>query len=170
MAMSNSERLITVMLAEIMEALNLNKELDPALIKTLVYNNDEWALSRKYPGIYESEAPSKEVVTETGDILWMWTIIESSIAKLTGDEAVEASNWHWNKFHGFDGNNDDHYGVAHTMINHLEEYQDFKGRNLNSHTQTTLPKYQSMNDKFMGYVRALQASPLSFSALKDLCS
>ncbi|WP_340265394.1 YfbU family protein [Sphingobium mellinum] len=171
MKMSDGERLILVMLAEVMEALKLDREIDPSLVKSLVINNDGWALARKYPGIFESQAPSDEVVSETTNILWMWGIIESSIQKLSGAEADEAKTWHWTAFAGFDANNDPHYGVAQTMIQDLEEFSTSrKGVNLNSHSQTSLPRYRQMFAKFDGYVKASQASPLSFAALRDLCS
>ena len=171
MKLTDGERLIAVMLAEVMEALKLNRELDPALLKSLVINNDGWALRRKYSGIFESEAPSDEVVKETTDILWMFGIIESSIDRLTGDDAEEAKSWHYSQWHGFDGNNDPHYGVARTMIEELGEFeQSRKGINLNSHTQTSLPHYRRMYEKFYGYVQAGQAAPLSFDALRDVCA
>ena len=171
MKLTDGERLIAMMLAEVMEALKLNQELDPALLKSLVINNDGWALRRKYPGIFESEAPSDGVVKETTDILWMFGIIESSIGRLTGDQAEEAKGWHYNQWHGFDGNNDPHYGVARTMIEELGEFdQSRKGINLNSHTQTSLPHYRRMYEKFDGYVQAGQAAPLSFDALRDVCA
>ena len=170
MPMSDGERLIAIMLAELMEHLNLDQEINPTLVKSLLINNDTWALKRKYSGIFSSESPSQDVVSETTNILWMWGIIESSLGKLTGDEAKEASRWHWTKFSGFDGNNDDHYGVAHTMIEELGEFQSFKERGLNSHTESSLPRYLHMYEKFDGYVKAGQAAPLSFDALRDLCN
>lgn len=171
MELTDGERLLAVMLAEVMEALKVQGELDPALIKSLVINNEGWALRRKYPGIFESEADADEVVKETTDILWMFGIIESSIGRLEGEQAAEAAGWHYNQWRGFDGNNDPHYGVARTMIEDLGEFdQSRKGVNLNSHTQTTLPRYRSMYQKFYGYVEAQQAAPLSFEALRDICS
>lgn len=101
----------------------------------------------------------------------MFGIIESSISKLTGAEAEEAKVWHYNQWHGFDGNNDPHYGVARTMIEELGEFeQSRKGVNLNSHTQSSLPHYRRMYEKFYGYVQAGQAAPLSFDALRDICA
>jgi len=171
MNLTDGERLIAVMLAEVMEALKLDRELDPALLKSLVINNDGWALRRKYSGIFEGKAPSDEVVKETTDILWMFGIIESSIDRLVGDEAEEAKGWHYNQWHGFDGNNDPHYGVARTMIEELGEFeQSRRGINLNSHTQTSLPHYRRMYDKFYGYVLAGQAAPLPFDALRNVCA
>lgn len=170
MQFSNGERLIVVMLAEVMEAMGLNQEIDPTLVKSLTISNDGWAIERKYSGIFDSKVPEPEDVKETSDILWMWGIIESSISKLTGANASEAAGWYNGKFKGFDGNNDDHYGIAHTLIEELGEFSSFKGRGLNSHTQSSLPRYQTMYAKFDGYVQAGQAAPLSMDALRDLCS
>ncbi len=171
MQMSDGERLIAVMLAEVMEALKLDREIDPALVKSLVIDNDGWALKRKYSGIFDSKAPFDDVVSETTNILWMFGIIESSIGRLKGAEAEEAKSWHYNEWHGFDANNDPHYGVARTMIEKLGEFdQSRKGVNLNSHTQTSLPHYRRMYEKFEGYVNAGKAAPLSFDALRDICA
>ncbi len=171
MKLTDGERLIAVMMADIMEALNTQGEIDPSLVKSLVINNDGWALRRTYPGIFESEAASDEVVRETGDILWMFGIIESSIDRLKGQQAEEAARWHYKEWRGFDGNNDPHYGVARTMIEELGEFeQSRKGINLNSHTQSTLSRYRLMYEKFNGYVNSQQAAPLSFEALRDICS
>ncbi|MBC7502327.1 MAG: YfbU family protein [Herminiimonas sp.] len=171
MELSNGERLIIVMLAEVMEALKLDREVNPSLLKSLVINNDGWALRRKYSGIFESQPPSDEVVSETTNILWMWGIIESSIERLSAAEALEAEDWHWKSFGGFDGNNDPHFGVARTMIEELNEFSDSRnGTNINSHSQASLPRYRRMFDKFEDYVAAGSAAPLSFEALSDLCN
>ena len=169
MQFSDGERLIAVMLAEVMQALKLDRELDPALIKSLVTNNDDWALKRKYPGLFSSQCPTEEVVSETSEILWMWGIIEHSIRQLKGAEAAEAKGWHWAKFGGFDANHDDHYGVALTMIEGLDEFEDLKSHGLNSHSQSSLPRYRQMYKKFDGHLSAGNAAPLSFEALRDLC-
>ena len=46
-------------------------------------------------------------------------------------------------FVGFDGNHDDHYGVAHMFIENMARWGEFKERALNSH-RTVLPKYRRM--------------------------
>ena len=57
------------------------------------------------------------------------------------------------------------------MIEELGEFeQSRKGVNLNSHTQSSLPHYRRMYEKFYGYVQAGQAAPLSFYALRDICA
>jgi hypothetical protein len=168
MKLSDGERLIVVMLAEVMEELKLDGETDPKLVKTLAINNDDWAIAHKYPMMFNSEGRDDEVVKETIDILWMWGIVEHSLEQLTGADAADAATWPWAKFNGFDGNHDPHYGVAHTLIHDLGEFQDFADRGLNSHSQSSLPRYRSMYEKFEGYINASAASPLSKAALEDL--
>lgn len=170
MQMSDGERLIAIMLAEVMEHLDISQEIDPTLLKSLLINNNMWAIKGKYSGFFSSEPASDTVVSETTNILWMWGIIEGSLGKLTGDDAQEAGSWKLTSFSGFDGNNDDHYGVAQTMIEELDEFQSFKNRSLNSHSESSLPRYQRMYEKFDQYVKTGQAAPLSFDALRDLCN
>jgi uncharacterized protein YfbU (UPF0304 family) len=168
MKLSDGERLIVVMLAEVMQELKIDKEIDPSLILTLAYGRDDWAIKHKYHGLFEEGQQTDPEVRETIDILWMWGIVEHSLSKLTGDEATESKSWHMNKFQGFDGNHDRHYGIASTLINEIGDFSDFKDRDLNSHSQTTLPRYREMYQKFDGYIKAEQAAPLSFDALRDL--
>lgn len=170
MKMSDGERLIVVMLAEVMQALKLKSEVDPALIEKLSCGGDDWAIKLKYSGIFADETPTQAEVTETSNILWMWEIIEHSLARLTGAEANEAKGWHGTQFLGFDGNNDTHFGIAQTMINDLDHFEEFKGRNLNSHSQTSLPRYQAMYQKFNTYIQSGDAAPLTFDALQDICN
>lgn len=170
MNLNDSERLIVFMLAEIMEAMKLDDEIDPTLIKSLAASSDDWAIKHKYSGLFPSESRSDDVVRETIDLLWMWGIVEHGITNLQGTEATQAKKWHSTSFTGFDGNNDEHYGVAVTLIEKLDEFGDFKGRGLNSHTQSTLPRYRQMYAKFDQDVSAGNASPLGFDALKDICN
>lgn len=170
MKLSDGERLITVMLADLMTALNVNGEVDPALIKTLVCGGDDWAIARKYQGLFPAESPDDTVISETTNILWMWGIVEHGLSLLDGAHAEEAAKWPYTSFDGFDGNNDDHYGVAHTMINELGEFSDFEGRNLNSHSRSSLPRYLRMYEKFDRHINAGNAAPLPFEALREICN
>ncbi len=169
MKLTDGERLLAVMLADLMEGLKIERELDPKLIKTLVCGGDEWAIKRKYSGIFDASPPSDEVVSETTNILWMWDIIENRVADLSGAEAEEAAGWKRTKFDGFDGNNDAHYGVAHTLINDLGDFSHFKDRNLNSHSQASLVRYRQMYAKFDGHLHG-NMGEISVDALRDICN
>jgi hypothetical protein len=145
--------------------MGLNREIDPGLVKTLAYNHDDWAIAQKYQSLFSSEAPEEAVVKETQDILWMWQVLEQDIAKLEGADAEEAAGWNYNKFTGFDGNHDPHFGVTHTLVEDLGLYSDFKGRGLNSHSQATLPRYRQIKAEFDSAMEGNHGHPLTFAAL-----
>lgn len=168
MQLSDGERLIVVMLAEVMEELKLNREIDPKLVKTLAINHDDWAIAHKYQGIFDSQAPSDAEVTETHDILSMWSFIEYSIGELEGEEAKEAAGFHHTQFSGFDGNNDPHHGIARTLIGDLGLYTEFASRNLNSHSRASLPHYRAMLPKYDAAMQKTHGEPLSIDVLRDL--
>lgn len=48
------------------------------------------------------------------------------------------------KFPGFDANNDDHYGVAQYLVDHLRRFTDLPGAKSNSHNPGSLPRYRAM--------------------------
>lgn len=168
MKLSDGERLIVVMLAELMKERKVGSEIDPSLILTLAAAGDDWAIKYKYPGLFGDSPPSDAEVSETINILWMWGIVEHSLGRLEGDEAREAESWHMKAFSGFDGNHDRHFSIAATLIRDLGDFEEFKARDLNSHSRTTLPRYRQMYEKFDKHVKAGDASPLSFDALRDI--
>jgi hypothetical protein len=168
MKLSDGERLIVVMLAEVMEAMRLNHEIDPTLVKKLAIYHDDWAIAHKYHGIFDGEAPTDGEVKETHDILSMWSFIEYSIGQLEGEEAKEAAGFRNTQFSGFDGNNDPHYGIAQTMIQDLGLYSEFAGRGLNSHSRATLQRYRNMLPKYDKAMEGTHGEPLSIDVLRDL--
>jgi uncharacterized protein YfbU (UPF0304 family) len=170
MKLSDGERLIVVMLAEVMQSLKLNNEIDPSLILNLASSRADWAIKHKYHHLFGEGQANDPEVQETIDILWMWGIVEDSLSNLTGTEANEANSWPMTEFRGFDGNNDRHFGIASILINELNEFSEFKDRYLNSHSSGTLPRYREMYKKFYGYIESGEASPLSFDTLRDICN
>ena len=152
MELKPSERLIVLMLADVMKKLEINDGLDSVLVEKLVLSKAEWGLDWAYPSLFsgneEETHPEADLVEETGDILSMWDIIETSIEN-HGDAVPEELRDNIRaKFRGFDGNNDRHYHIAHTIIYDLGAYERFKDRNLNSHSQATLPSYRAMLPRF----------------------
>nr|WP_198148633.1 YfbU family protein [Sphingomonas sp. Y57] len=148
MTISTGERLIAVMLSDIMTHLKIQGDIDPALAKTLLCNKDTWALEWEYSSIFNKEpGPSQAVIDETADIMTMWSVIEASVQNLSGPDQIEAKKLRW-QFDGFDGNHDPHFGVAHTLVNDLNRFSEFTGRSLNSHSSTSLSRYRVMKPKF----------------------
>lgn len=143
MKLTDGEKLIAVMLADIMSHLGVQGELNPELVKTALFGDDAWALKWKYHGLFHDEGPSDAIVAETAAIMSMCRVLEASIAALNQEDR-DAIPLHRQKvFVGFDGNAEPHYGVAVMLINNLDWFDEWADRDLNSH-HTTLNRYRSM--------------------------
>ncbi|MBL4544058.1 MAG: YfbU family protein [Rhodobacteraceae bacterium] len=107
------------------------------------------ALSGSIAAFWERETP-EVVVGQTCDILDMWLDIETSYAELSEEDkqTVQEQQQGWKpRFSGFDGNNEDHYGVARHLVNKMGRYQEFKDREMNSHCPM-LDSYLAMHQAF----------------------
>lgn len=170
MQLSEGERLILVMLADITKALGLNGSVDPDLVRRLVSGGDCWALKRLYPSIFSDPGPSDVVVAETGNILWMWHVIETSLDRLPRAQREQTERWTWTRFKGFDTSDEAHLRIASTMVNDLGELSRFRGRALHCSVPGSLSRYRAMYAQFTHHAQAEPSSVLSFDALHDLCS
>ncbi len=132
MKLSDGEKLILVMLSELYKNQKINGEVDPDLVLQSVCDGHTWGLRDKYHGIFDATEDDPAVVTETNDILYMWRTLERSYANLSDAEKkrVEDVALLGVKFEGFDANHEPHYGVARYLIDRLDKYSEFKGRNL----------------------------------------
>lgn len=169
MNMTDGERLITVMLADLMIAMNVPSEIDPDVVKQLVIDNDIWALQYAHPGIFSGEeGPSEEVVRETADILGMYTFIDYSIKKLPADQQADFVDNRKAWYRGFDGNHDPHSGVAHTFVDQLNRFSEYKDRLVDSHSQATLPMYRSVKEIYDHVMPEVAGDGLSYEQLKTI--
>lgn len=86
------------------------------------------------------------MVKDVVNILTMWSSIENSYEKLSLEDKeivqIEATPFGKHvKFDGFDGNNEcSHFSIASFLIDHLNRFSNFKGRDLNSHTPQSVDK------------------------------
>lgn len=142
MRMTNAEKLLGIMLAEIMQKVGVTGEVDPMLIKRLITSDSTWAIDWAYSGISGDHAdPQPAYVDEASEIMAMWNIIEAAVRNRGGFATVGLKADP--KFVGFDGNNEtDYFGVALTLVNDLDRFSDFKGRSLNSHSRS-LPQHRA---------------------------
>ena len=153
MKLSQGERLILVMLCEIYEKLGIKGDVDAKLVRSAINSGNLWGLQWRYQGIFDVEDKNREIVTQVVKILDMWWVIESSYARFTKaeKEKVAASKTPFAKnvrFPGFDGNNErEHLSVAHFLIDDLDRFTGFRGRDLNSH-MPSLGMYQRMLEVF----------------------
>jgi len=150
MNLSNGEKLILIMLAEIQEHLKLKPGTDTELVKEAIYSGNLWGLEWGMPGIFHGSETSEEIVHETVHILTMWDRLEQSFKGLNTQEKTwlkENSEFGSDvRFYGWDGNDriEVHYiSAARFMVDHLDRFQNFKGRDFNAH-MPTLPAYRRM--------------------------
>jgi len=143
MQLSNGEKLIIMMLADISKALKVDGDINVDFVSDAITSGNTWALQNKYTGVFHGEEASDPVVRKVHDVLTAWSNIERSVAELSpGDRQrleVEAAPFGKNpRFPGFDGNNESEYmSAAAFMIDKLGYYEDFADRgHLNSHSPT----------------------------------
>lgn len=153
MKLTNGERLITLMLCELYDKLDVAGEVDPDFLRTAIYTENEWSLAWKYPGIPFESGKEPPELREVLDILEMWSYIEASYTDLDENEkenllARTTPFTTAPQFTGFDGNNEAEYiSISSILINQLDRFQDFNGRDLNAH-MPTLDMHRRMLDKF----------------------
>lgn len=173
MKLTNSEKLILIMLTEIHKKIipNKDRDLDPEFIAKAILSDNTWALEWQYSGIFTDQSePNPSEVNEVVNYLDMWSFIEATFNRLNSTEkdslANELGHFGTNvQFVGFDGNNEtEHMSIARFMIHELQRFEEFKNRDLNSH-MPTLGRYRRMYAVFEPMRRNLLDGKLP---LKDL--
>jgi len=170
MKLTDGEKLIILMLSELHEQLDINGEIDPEFVKSAIFNDKLWGLRWKYPGIPFEEVDDPEIVKEVVDILDMWSFIEFSYQRLSDDdkatlEKIAHPFGKDPKFQGFDGNNETEYmSTAMFVVNELDRFEEFKGRNFNSHF-SSIDSYKRMLSAFEPMRKQLSFEPFSAEAL-----
>ncbi len=153
MQLSDGEKLILVMLAEIYKHHKINGEIDPELVVTSIFKDKAWGLKWKYGGLFNKPESNSPVVEETCNILDMYRVLTPSFDKLSAAEKKRVQDEckhsaEYLKFQGFDFNNDDHAGVLSYLVKDLKLYDELGGVALNSHSISTLGMYRRMRKVF----------------------
>jgi uncharacterized protein YfbU (UPF0304 family) len=154
MKLTKSERLILVMLSAICKKLDIRDSIDPDFVLETIHKDQTWALDWECGGLFGDE-PSSDTpprVNEIIDILDMWDRIEDGYKHLSQPEKQklkEDSKYPREIiFGGFDANSEgEHYATTRFLIDHLERFPDFKGRDLNTH-YPVLDSYKRMLPAF----------------------
>lgn len=162
---SDGEKLITLMLCEMYKHMKIDGGIDPSFIEDAFHGGHYWGLEWEYTGIFHGHEDSKKTVSEVADVLDMWWFIEQSYAKLSKRDVarVEKEAELFGKhvvFRGFDGNYEgEHLGVARFLIEKLDRFANFKGRDLNSHAPS-IDRYRRMVRVFEPMRRGLMGGSL----------
>lgn len=150
--LTDGDKLNFMMLRDIMKHLKIkDTEIDVELIAGSIYGGHYWAPTWEMQGLFHNHADRPSDVILVVDTLDMWNFIESSIEKLTPDEAERlkvANHGYLPKFAGFDGNNETSLmGIASFMVEKMDRFSRFKKRDFNSHRPTAL-RYHRMTTAF----------------------
>jgi uncharacterized protein len=149
MKLTDAERLMLIMLTEIYEHLKIKDGVDPKFVRSAIYSGNTWGITWRYTGIFDGGTKdTPPLVHDVVEILDMWRLIESSYANFSPEDKALVQKEiepHDAKFSGFDGNNDcGRMGIARFFINDLEQFTNFKGRELNSHYPDSSEGYHRM--------------------------
>lgn len=154
MKLTNPEKLILIMLAEIQEKLAMTNGTDHKLVSKAIYSENTWALDWEMPGIVGHFAePTPPSVSFVVSVLDMWSFIEEAYDSFDAVEKKkiekEASPFGAHvKFAGFDGNHEgDVMSIASFLIDDMGRFSRFKGRGMNSHC-SSVGTYQQMLNVF----------------------
>jgi uncharacterized protein YfbU (UPF0304 family) len=134
--LSDGEKLIAMMLAELIEKTGLPVETDVAHVQKAIVGGHYWSLAMEMPGIFHGHTDKQTRVRFVTDVLDMWTFIEEAHEKLSDDERadLEKAGFTHVTFPGFDGNNEGEYlSIARHWTDDLSRFGRFDGRSLNSH-------------------------------------
>ena len=171
-ALSDGEKLIAVMLADLIRKLDVEVDTDVNLVRKVIYGGHYWALGWEMPGLFHGHADKQARVKFVVDVLDMWQFLEEAFEKLSAKEKAwlvkEADPFGTHiTFTGFDGNNESEYlGIARFLIEDLNRFSRFRKdhRDLNSH-HPTLETYGRMVRAFEPIRTTLIGRPMNASEM-----
>ena len=135
---SDGEKLIIAMLADLQKP-PAKREIDTDEVMDAIYGGHLWALKWEMTGLFHNHVDAPGAVSLVVDTLDMWSFIEEAVEKFSDAErkrlqAEVGPLGKDPKFIGFDGNYETEYlGIASHLVNRLNRFERFKGRELNSH-------------------------------------
>lgn len=160
--LSDGEKLIAMMLAELVKGLKVDVETNVDLVEKVIVGGHYWALGWEMPGIFHGHVDKQSRVRFVVDVLDMWTFLEEAHERLSDDDkqslATAAAPFGEHVlFSGFDGNNESEYmSIARFLVDDLKRFSRFREghRDLNAH-HPTLETYGRMVRSFEPIRRGL---------------
>lgn len=159
---SDGEKLLAIMMRDIYKHLKLKGEIDPDFVGEVIWGGHYWAPKWEMQGLFHDYEDNPQDVSFVVDVLDMWTFVERAYENLSkkDKERVEKEAAPFGKyvqFAGFDGNNESScIGIARFLIEKMNRFSQYKGRNLNSHAPTIavyrrmLSVFEPMRTKLVG--------------------
>lgn len=149
---NTAEKLILLMLCDLYDRLGVKGQVDADFVREEILSGGHyWALDRKFGPVFTDTFVSEEIAHETAQILSMWDTLEHIYEDLS-EEGRKQIEEEWGEpplFRGFYANEEiEHLSVADCMINRLDLFSRFKGRELDSHMPGGLAAYGRMLKAF----------------------
>jgi uncharacterized protein YfbU (UPF0304 family) len=148
--LTNPERLILVMLAEIYEHLGIKSEVDPAFLKEAISTGNTWGITVKMSGLVAvdgDEFPPE--VRQVSEILNLWRFLVRAYESFDAADkksVLAGAGVHGIEFPGFDRNNESQQlSIARFMVERLDMFTELQVNN--SHVPI-LDRYHRMLKKF----------------------
>ncbi|MEW5704425.1 MAG: YfbU family protein [Pseudomonadota bacterium] len=168
---SDGEKLILSMLRDLYRHLEVKGgEIDPDFVLSALVGGHYWGLAWEHGGLFHGHEDREQAVSEVVNILDMWSFLESGYARLTDDDKARIASELESlgkdvRFPGFDGNNEsEHYSISRFLIDDMDRFSSFKGRDLNSH-HPVLDGYRRMLLVFEPKRRTLTGGELDVSQI-----
>ena len=174
MELSDGEKLILLMLCEIQEHLKVKGETNTNLVKEAIFSGNIWGLEWGMPGVFHGSETPEEIVRDAVNILAMWQRLEESFKNLKPEDskwlAENAFLGDDVKFEGWDGNDAtevQYISAASFLVEHLDRFEVFKGRDFNAH-MPTLDAYHRMLGVFDPLLRQVLNRDLSAAQIAQV--
>ena len=152
MELRDADKLMILMLSDIVRRLEIDDSVDPDLVQQAILGGHHWALDWQYDFL-QAEPVKNDVVQSVVNTLDMWFFLELGYDHLSdADRAAvnDALPMHRGgpRFAGWDGNSETQYmSVARLLIQNMGRFEHFAGRELNSHLPS-VDRYEAMYARF----------------------
>ncbi|NKA76055.1 hypothetical protein GO285_05028 [Ralstonia solanacearum] len=171
---SDGEKMLMLMMRDVFKALKIkDPDSDPDFLAEVIYGGHYWAPKWDMQGVFHDHVDNPRDVSHVVDVLDMWSFMEEAYEELSQAQkkaiTEQVGSWATDvKFHGFDGNNESsQLGIAGFLINKMDRFTRFKGRDLNSH-HPTYGRYRRMLDLFESMRASLVGTGLNVEQIVAL--
>lgn len=131
-----AERLILIMLTDLLDAAKAKTRIDTALVRKAVAQGHFWALDWDMPFV-DAYDDMRAVVDEVAEILELHAVLEASYAALPARERERIGAVEPLAFHGFDAEREGaQHEIARFLIAEMGRFPAFEGRALDAPAPT----------------------------------
>jgi uncharacterized protein YfbU (UPF0304 family) len=171
---SDGEKMLMLMMQDVMKGLKIkDPDVDADFLAEVIYGGHYWAPKWKMQGVFHDHVDSDSDLKHVVDVLDMWSFMEEAYERLKAPQKAtfteQVGPWATDlKFSGFDGNNESsQMGIALFLVEKMDRFSRFKGRDLNSHCPTQ-GRYSRMLTLFEPMRRTLVGHGLDVAQLVTL--